>query len=89
MVRERKRQISCPSASSARTAAAPTSPKETDTLDGWFDSGSTHYASMQRDQGFWPSDMYLEGGDQYRGWFQSSLLVAVGALGKGAPYKSA
>ena len=35
--------------------------KETDTLDGWFDSGSTHYASMQRDQGFWPSDMYLEG----------------------------
>jgi len=61
--------------------------KETDTLDGWFDSGSTHYASMQRDQGFWPADMYLEGGDQYRGWFQSSLLVAVGALGKGAPYK--
>ena len=61
--------------------------KETDTLDGWFDSGSTHYASMQRDQGFWPADMYMEGGDQYRGWFQSSLLVAVGALGKGAPYK--
>ena len=61
--------------------------KETDTLDGWFDSGSTHYAAMKRDQGFWPSDMYIEGGDQYRGWFQSSLLVAVGALGMGAPYK--
>jgi len=61
--------------------------KETDTLDGWFDSGSTHYASMQRDQGFWPADMYIEGGDQYRGWFQSSLLTAVGALEKGAPYK--
>ena len=61
--------------------------KETDTLDGWFDSGSTHYAAMKRDQGFWPSDMYFEGGDQYRGWFQSSLLVAVGALGEGAPYK--
>ncbi len=61
--------------------------KETDTLDGWFDSGSTHFAAMQRDQGFWPADMYMEGGDQYRGWFQSSLLVAVGALGKGAPYK--
>ena len=61
--------------------------KETDTLDGWFDSGSTHYASMKRDQGFWPSDMYLEGGDQYRGWFQSSLLTAVGALGMCAPYK--
>ena len=61
--------------------------KETDTLDGWFDSGSTHFAAMQRDQGFWPSTMYIEGGDQYRGWFQSSLLVAVGALGKGAPYQ--
>ena len=62
--------------------------KETNTLDGWFDSGSSHFASMQRDQGFWPADMYLEGGDQYRGWFQSSLLTAVGALGKGAPYRA-
>ena len=53
--------------------------KETNTLDGWFDSGSTHYAAMKRDQGFWPSDMYIEGADQYRGWFQSSLLTAVGA----------
>ena len=61
--------------------------KETDTLDGWFDSGSTHFAAMKRDQGFWPANMYMEGGDQYRGWFQSSLLVAVGALGMGAPYK--
>ena len=61
--------------------------KETDTLDGWFDSGSTHYASMKRDQNFWPADMYLEGLDQYRGWFQSSLLTAVGAFGNGAPFK--
>ncbi len=61
--------------------------KEEDTLDGWFDSGSTHFASMQKDQGFWPADMYLEGLDQYRGWFQSSLLTAVGALGKGAPFQ--
>ena len=61
--------------------------KEEDTLDGWFDSGSSHFASMQRDQGFWPSTVYLEGLDQYRGWFQSSLLTAVGALGKGAPFK--
>ena len=61
--------------------------KETDTLDGWFDSGSTHFASMKRDQGFWPADMYLEGLDQYRGWFQSSLLTAVGAFGNGAPFK--
>ena len=61
--------------------------KETDTLDGWFDSGSTHFASMQRDQGCWPAPGYLEGLDQYRGWFQSSLLTAVGALGRGAPFK--
>ena len=61
--------------------------KEEDTLDGWFDSGSTHYASMKKDQGFWPATMYLEGLDQYRGWFQSSLLTAVGALGQGAPFQ--
>ena len=61
--------------------------KEEDTLDGWFDSGSTHFASMQKDQGFWPANVYMEGLDQYRGWFQSSLLTAVGALGKGAPFK--
>ncbi|WP_325214043.1 isoleucine--tRNA ligase [Oscillibacter sp.] len=61
--------------------------KETDTLDGWFDSGSTHYAAMKKDQGFWPATMYMEGLDQYRGWFQSSLLTAVGAFGKGAPFK--
>ena len=61
--------------------------KESDTLDGWFDSGSTHVASMLRDQDFWPATVYLEGLDQYRGWFQSSLLTAVGALGKGAPFK--
>ena len=61
--------------------------KETDTLDGWFDSGSTHFAAMEHDQGFWPATMYIEGADQYRGWFQSSLLVAVGALGRKAPFK--
>ena len=62
--------------------------KEEDTLDGWFDSGSSHFASMKRDQGFWPSDMYLEGLDQYRGWFQAALLTAVGSTGKAqAPFK--
>ncbi len=61
--------------------------KEEDTLDGWFDSGSTHFASMKKDQGFWPANVYMEGLDQYRGWFQSSLLTAVGALGQGAPFK--
>ena len=62
--------------------------KETDTLDGWFDSGSTHIASLRREHpDQWPATMYLEGADQYRGWFQSSLLTSVGALGAGAPFK--
>ncbi len=62
--------------------------KETDTLDGWFDSGSTHYAALHhRDPALWPADVYLEGADQYRGWFQSSLLTSVGALGQGAPFR--
>ncbi len=61
--------------------------KETDTLDGWFDSGSSHFAVMEP-QGQWPADIYLEGADQYRGWFQSSLLTAVGAKGQGAPFKT-
>ena len=63
--------------------------KEEDTLDGWFDSGSTHVASMKKDQGFWPADMYLEGLDQYRGWFQAALLTAVGSTGEAkAPFKT-
>jgi len=62
--------------------------KETDTLDGWFDSGSTHRASLEKDHPEqWPADLYLEGGDQYRGWFQSSLLTSVATRGK-APYKA-
>ena len=61
--------------------------KETNTLDGWFDSGSTHFAVLS--EGEWPADVYLEGADQYRGWFQSSLLTAVGASGKPeAPFKA-
>jgi len=62
--------------------------KETDTLDCWFDSGSTHFASLMKDTpDLWPADVYLEGADQYRGWFQSSLLTSVGALGQGAPFR--
>ena len=62
--------------------------QETDTLDGWFDSGSTHFASMKKDQGFWPADMYIEGLDQYRGWFQAALLTAVGSTGEAqSPFK--
>lgn len=63
--------------------------KETDTLDGWFDSGSSHFAVIENNkEQKWPADLYLEGADQYRGWFQSSMLTAVGAAGAGAPYKS-
>ena len=62
--------------------------KETDTLDCWFDSGSTHFASLMKDTpDLWPADVYLEGADQYRGWFQSSLLTSVGALNQGAPFR--
>ena len=62
--------------------------KETDTLDGWFDSGSTHVASLIKETPeLWPANVVLEGADQYRGWFQSSLLTSVGALGKGAPFQ--
>ena len=63
--------------------------REDDTLDGWFDSGSTHFATMKKDQGFWPADMYMEGLDQYRGWFQASLLTAVGSTGNAqAPFRT-
>jgi isoleucyl-tRNA synthetase len=62
--------------------------KGTDTLDGWFDSGSTHYCSLEHDNpADWPADLYLEGADQYRGWFQSSLLTSVATKGR-APYKA-
>ncbi len=61
--------------------------KETDILDVWFDSGSSHLAVLTpRNHLEWPCDMYLEGGDQFRGWFHSSLLVGVGLKGS-APYR--
>ncbi|WP_301391412.1 class I tRNA ligase family protein, partial [Thalassolituus sp. UBA2107] len=63
--------------------------KVVDTLDVWFDSGVTHTAvCMARDELEMPADLYLEGSDQHRGWFQSSLLTSVAAYGK-APYKTA
>lgn len=62
--------------------------KETDIMDVWFDSGVTH-ASVLNDnpEMTWPADLYLEGADQYRGWFQSSLLTSVAWKGT-APYKA-
>ncbi len=60
--------------------------KEKDIMDVWFDSGVTHEAVCARRDLGWPADLYLEGSDQYRGWFQSSLLTAVATRGK-APYR--
>lgn len=62
--------------------------KVTDVLDVWFDSGVTHACVLQRRPELrWPADLYLEGSDQYRGWFQSSLLTAIATRGS-APYHS-
>ena len=62
--------------------------KETDIMDVWFDSGSSHAAVLtQRPELQWPADMYLEGSDQHRGWFQSSLLTSVATRGQ-APFLS-
>jgi len=62
--------------------------KETDTLDCWFDSGVSYYALQKQHPDLpWPCDVYFEGPDQYRGWFQSSLLTSI-AAGVGSPYKT-
>ena len=62
--------------------------KVTDTLDVWFDSGVTHASVLQRREALtFPADLYLEGSDQHRGWFQSSLLTSV-AMNETAPYKA-
>ncbi|MET3698060.1 Isoleucyl-tRNA synthetase [Bacillus oleivorans] len=62
--------------------------KETDIMDVWFDSGSSHYAVLAaREDAEYPADIYLEGSDQYRGWFNSSLIISVAVNGR-APYKS-
>ena len=61
--------------------------KEMNILDVWFDSGSSHEAVLSvRPELTWPSDVYLEGSDQHRGWFQSSLLLGLGTRGR-APYR--
>ena len=61
--------------------------KATDTLDVWFDSGVTHYSVVEkRDELDFPADLYLEGSDQHRGWFLSSLKTAIAMYGH-APYR--
>jgi isoleucyl-tRNA synthetase len=59
--------------------------KITDTVDVWFDSGATHFTVLRRNGEKWPADLYLEGSDQHRGWFQSSLLSGCAMDGR-APY---
>ena len=62
--------------------------KENDILDVWFDSGVSHAAVVENDPNLqWPADLYLEGSDQHRGWFHSSLLESIGTRGK-EPYKT-
>lgn len=73
--------LKCPSCSSMEFR------KETDIMDVWFDSGSSHEAVLnERAELSWPADLYLEGSDQYRGWFNSSLSTSVAVHGQ-APYK--
>ena len=74
--------LACPECGSKRLE------KETDILDVWFDSGVSHAAVLEtRSDLHWPADLYLEGSDQHRGWFHSSLLTAVGTRGR-APYEA-
>ncbi len=62
--------------------------KEMDILDVWFDSGVSHMAVLKEENGLlWPSDLYLEGSDQHRGWFQTSLIISCGIFNS-APYKT-
>ncbi|MBC7327236.1 isoleucine--tRNA ligase [bacterium] len=62
--------------------------KEKDILDVWFDSGSSHLCVLERREDHkWPADIYLEGSDQHRGWFNSSLMIAVAIKGR-APYNT-
>jgi isoleucyl-tRNA synthetase len=62
--------------------------KETDILDVWFDSGVSHAATLIKERNLtWPADLYLEGSDQHRGWFQSSMLASMGNKGA-APYRT-
>jgi len=77
-----------PSGTSCKKCGKQDFEKEMDILDVWFDSGVSHAAVLkQRPELSWPADLYLEGSDQHRGWFQSSLLTSVGTNGT-APYRT-
>jgi isoleucyl-tRNA synthetase len=74
-------ETKCPQCGSSRFN------KENNILDVWFESGASHNVLGKRDDLPWPADVYIEGHDQYRGWFNSSLLIGVGAKGA-SPYKT-
>ncbi len=77
-----------PAGTKCKKCSSESFTKEKDIMDVWFDSGVSHAAVCgQRPYLHWPADLYLEGADQYRGWFQSSLLTSV-ATGGRAPYKT-
>jgi len=81
--------FACPHCNTVQDGAVNQFSKGSDSLDCWFDSGSTHAGVMS--SGVWPclrfpADLYIEGGDQYRGWFQSSMLTSIAVNGV-APYK--
>ncbi|MGH7251613.1 MAG: isoleucine--tRNA ligase, partial [Nitrospiraceae bacterium] len=77
-----------PAGTACQKCGGRTFEKEKDILDVWFESGVSHAAVLKpRGQGWWPADLYLEGSDQHRGWFHSSLLASVTTEGK-APYKA-
>ncbi len=85
---EKKAEELLPEDAECQTCGNTTFHKEDDILDVWFDSGVSHAAVLEERSNLkWPADLYLEGSDQHRGWFHSSLLTAVGTRGK-APYKS-
>jgi isoleucyl-tRNA synthetase len=77
-----------PSGTTCKKCGGKEFEKEMDILDVWFDSGVSHAAVLrQRPELSWPADMYLEGSDQHRGWFQSSLLTSIATTGT-APYRT-
>ncbi len=88
LVPEGGRRRFCPPARRARPAAAADFDKENNILDVWFESGASHSILGKRPDLPWPADVYIEGHDQHRGWFNSSLLVGVGRQGRHSPYRT-
>lgn len=85
---ERKAKELMPDGAVCKSCGSEVFTKDHNILDVWFDSGVSHAAVLEEREGLQrPADLYLEGSDQHRGWFHSSLLTSVGRTGK-APYKS-